>query len=1328
MKNQKLKTFLILITILFSSLIPITITNFTGLDTSNNDGESIDVNLKTSEPTSGVWVSYLAISGCTDANVQIDLKFYVKCEGIVWPLGIFYHVTGFIVYFKSADSSGKWNDWTIMLNNPFGLPLPSDGIPGDGLAVEYTKGPYYITPRSVENDVQVRVDLIYDHIGVQNGLVISTERTIDLRDDDTTPPTISGEIRYPWWYLWLPTPLTNGMTYDISDIPMDQYDDWSIRVYASDPSGVEIQNRDESWSIVTNYVEYTIEEALNSAAEVNSNIWPDTLDYPASFRDRDVDRGGDIDQSETSVFYKFIIRYYYGATGHSNAAVTKIDVFEPSNDVYFEATEGVSTTTVTRYKKDGQKNEVKISLDVRNRYDHKERIKFGIKIYDIKNVIYHIDDSEFYTYSDNQYDIYYGDLDERNVFRKYTYDDGIAGDIMYFWVHLEPHETKSIDLFTVKIDNMKLLDEEMVLSEDFKDLGLGLYGIIPDVMDIKSTYKNLQEFSNLVNRVQDKSEHGDLVSDLINWYDLWTKYSSILDDPGGHFIFNIYVAEAYMAKVDLQDPEYWIWRINSEDDNDPYHYTRQNADDTAILNNMVYFNPELFREDPNVDGLYYCGIGFIPGRDQQDAFLGYIMAEVLSDFCYLAGTLTTSYLYSRITPILAIILSCLLFIVGGVIDIAKNVIFLQIANGIDPPDSNYYEKPNNDLVEFPYEEFPELSDAIDNNVPVALKGKSIVDNLLEYERTSANIFTSINRFNTSYTDGNYSATVLQSDYINEFSVNGNELSKELDEDFISFFEEINTELDTDITSFDQEKLEIIENDHFSIDPRFMSFTENYRIKRNLDDTIIRNFEKTEQVINNIAVEDKDLINNAVKESFGTYDKMQDISNSIIESNTHAKVYISKEKLNIDPSNNEDTLLKLDELKLKLDLQAQLILDGRFFQSINIGEELQSESIQLYHDTLDQSFMEIYKASYNMMSTATKANQLEMKLIDLPTKTIINGDSVDYDFTILNLASDSFINSNENVIVEFSLANLPLSLNHKIYENGIELEKTNDGSYYIEFIRHETKKLTLELIIPQNSILEPKSYNFILNATSEGIIYKYSEIELNFNLLDDDVTPPEIEYQYVGNYKDSNPGNIIVNAYDLSGLSLDPSGTYIVPNELGIHEFNFIAIDDDNDYPQDTLKTTETFIITITDDDILAPQITDLEINNTIEDLFITFYAYDDGSGDDSGLSLINIYIDGEVVLTEIPPEDQNYFEFKISNQWKDQPGYYTIKIEVWDSDNDRTQDSIMQEEYGTFEIANNIPNNPSGNSIPGYDILLIITIVGFTVMIILNRKRKAIKI
>ncbi|MBY9005666.1 MAG: hypothetical protein KGD63_02820, partial [Candidatus Lokiarchaeota archaeon] len=153
-------------------------------------------------------------------------------------------------------------------------------------------------------------------------------------------------------------------------------------------------------------------------------------------------------------------------------------------------------------------------------------------------------------------------------------------------------------------------------------------------------------------------------------------------------------------------------------------------------------------------------------------------------------------------------------------------------------------------------------------------------------------------------------------------------------------------------------------------------------------------------------------------------------------------------------------------------------------------------------------------------------------------------------------------------------------------------------------------------------------------------------------------------------------------------------------------------------------TTETFLITIIDDDILAPQIINLVITYGFDDVLISFDAYDNDSGDDSGLSLIKIYIDQILILTEIPIGDESSFEFSILNQWGDDIGNHDVKIEVWDADNDREQDSLMQEENGSFEAI----EKPPKMDIPGYDIVLIFAIVGFTGIFLLIRKRKSIKV
>ncbi|MFW9949992.1 MAG: hypothetical protein ACFFKA_07695, partial [Candidatus Thorarchaeota archaeon] len=44
-----------------------------------------------------------------------------------------------------------------------------------------------------------------------------------------------------------------------------------------------------------------------------------------------------------------------------------------------------------------------------------------------------------------------------------------------------------------------------------------------------------------------------------------------------------------------------------------------------------------------------------------------------------------------------------------------------------------------------------------------------------------------------------------------------------------------------------------------------------------------------------------------------------------------------------------------------------------------------------------------------------------------------------------------------------------------------------------------------------------------------------------DIIDDDNLIPQINYTYMGDYSDGNPGELIITAFDESGLSIDPSG-------------------------------------------------------------------------------------------------------------------------------------------------------------------------------------------
>ncbi|MFX0145972.1 MAG: hypothetical protein ACFE9C_18040, partial [Candidatus Hodarchaeota archaeon] len=187
------------------------------------------------------------------------------------------------------------------------------------------------------------------------------------------------------------------------------------------------------------------------------------------------------------------------------------------------------------------------------------------------------------------------------------------------------------------------------------------------------------------------------------------------------------------------------------------------------------------------------------------------------------------------------------------------------------------------------------------------------------------------------------------------------------------------------------------------------------------------------------------------------------------------------------------------------------------------------------------------------------------------------------------------------------------------------------------------------------------------------------------LIDDDITPPTISIVYTGDGTDGNPGTLIVTASDASGLSEDPSGIYPVPNNLGSHVFTFTATDNDDDRSGDSLTTTITETITLIDDDVLSPIVSNVFVEDNFCDIFLQFNAFDDSNGDDKGIGKIYIYIDNELVQNYLPSPDETNFEFIMPNDWIFQMGVHELLIEVWDADNDRDSDSLSSSVSTTFE-------------------------------------------
>ncbi|MHA1913974.1 MAG: hypothetical protein ACW97V_06390 [Promethearchaeota archaeon] len=203
----------------------------------------------------------------------------------------------------------------------------------------------------------------------------------------------------------------------------------------------------------------------------------------------------------------------------------------------------------------------------------------------------------------------------------------------------------------------------------------------------------------------------------------------------------------------------------------------------------------------------------------------------------------------------------------------------------------------------------------------------------------------------------------------------------------------------------------------------------------------------------------------------------------------------------------------------------------------------------------------------------------------------------------------------------------------------------------------------------------------------------TSITVWINITDDDTSYPELFYTYTGDGTDGNPGELIVNASDFSGLSLDPSGTYQVLNTIGNHTFVFTATDADNDRPGDALNTTITILITITDDDDEAPIIKISIIDDNDEALLMkTFNVIDNFVYDYQEFLILQI-------LTEDKSGISNLFVDFNGNRFYDDngdnlifienpriPGVYYFSITAIDNDNDREGDQKSIQITQSFEV------------------------------------------
>ena len=140
---------------------------------------------------------------------------------------------------------------------------------------------------------------------------------------------------------------------------------------------------------------------------------------------------------------------------------------------------------------------------------------------------------------------------------------------------------------------------------------------------------------------------------------------------------------------------------------------------------------------------------------------------------------------------------------------------------------------------------------------------------------------------------------------------------------------------------------------------------------------------------------------------------------------------------------------------------------------------------------------------------------------------------------------------------------------------------------------------------------------------------------------------------------------------------------ITPTSWGEQEFSINALSEYN-------SSTIIGKITIYDDDVNPPEISDFEIIDTPIDVTVNFNVWNEIEGDDQGLSNIKIFIDDQLILDYTPDATETSFSFTFNDthgNWFMENGTHNIRVELIDNDFDVPNDALSSSISASFETS-----------------------------------------
>ncbi len=120
--------------------------------------------------------------------------------------------------------------------------------------------------------------------------------------------------------------------------------------------------------------------------------------------------------------------------------------------------------------------------------------------------------------------------------------------------------------------------------------------------------------------------------------------------------------------------------------------------------------------------------------------------------------------------------------------------------------------------------------------------------------------------------------------------------------------------------------------------------------------------------------------------------------------------------------------------------------------------------------------------------------------------------------------------------------------------------------------------------------------------------------------------------------------------------------------MGSYKITITATDNDNDrtLQSDSLTSVVSFSRMIVDDDIESPIISDITVENTLQNVIVTLTATDL-----SGIASFDLTIDAIPVIPINQSQLGDTYTFILKNLWIMEFGTHTVELTVTDADTDR---------------------------------------------------------